>query len=172
MCAWNCRLPVPNFGVRTDHDHQRITTPTSMIQRQDGQEAAQVTRRRRVASCLGPSDPSLKLASLPPGNAHASAVGGRRLCFFRLHDRGFQKDAYMKLDFAWTVGGCLVTMYVSACCWVWVPTSIDACRRNTPTIRAYKAPAWEVSFRTTSSFFRSYSYSTQILELGAKRAAS
>jgi len=49
-----------------------------------------------------------------------------------------------------------------------VPSSIDACR-NTHTIRAYKAAAWEVSFCTTSSEQATASCSTQqILLLPAR----
>jgi hypothetical protein len=75
-----------------------------------------------VALAIRLDDRSLKQAK-PPANAHASCCG---FClWFGCTTRGFREDACMHEaeDFAWTMSGCLVTMYVNASWWVWVPTS-------------------------------------------------
>jgi uncharacterized protein YjeT (DUF2065 family) len=59
------------------------------------------------------------------------------VAFKKMHEAGICLD----LSDDRRSGSCLVTMCVSACWWVRVPSSIDACR-STPTIRAYKAAAW------------------------------
>ena len=147
-------------------------------------------RRRRGASCLGHPTRRSVTKAIKPTTSKCTCflllVVDTVICMFlsTAHDPRLSKlkDACMKLDFAWTMSGCLVTMYdVIECVLVGLGADVvDRCVRgacrNTRTIRAYKAAAWEVSFRTTSSlFFREQATELQHTDtpaLGAKRSSS
>jgi hypothetical protein len=60
----------------------------------------------------------------------AGAVGGRRFLFLSTARRRLQKDAYMKLDFAWTFRMIALVDASSPCTWVRAGGS-GCCRRST-----------------------------------------